>query len=96
MNPDTMVLLPPVLVQQEGNWPLLIVAKSIFTEVGSKTKGARATTLSNIEVETSEAVGWGDDEYELKYDEHNPFDVCAAAYTPIYRTTIDFGYIILI
>lgn len=23
--------------------------------------------------------------YELKYDEHNPFDICAASYVPIYR-----------
>ncbi|KAL3836986.1 hypothetical protein ACJMK2_022379 [Sinanodonta woodiana] len=25
------------------------------------------------------------DEHELKYDQHNPFDICAATYTPIYR-----------
>jgi hypothetical protein len=25
------------------------------------------------------------DEHELKYDQHNPFDVCAASYVPIYR-----------
>ena len=25
------------------------------------------------------------DEHELKYDQHNPFDICAASYTPIYR-----------
>jgi len=25
------------------------------------------------------------DAYDLKYDEHNPFDVCAATFTPIYR-----------
>jgi len=25
------------------------------------------------------------DTHELKYDEHNPFDICAASYTPIYR-----------
>jgi len=25
------------------------------------------------------------DAYDLKYDEHNPFDVCAASYTVIYR-----------
>ena len=24
------------------------------------------------------------DEHELKYDQHNPFDICAATYTPIY------------
>ena len=23
--------------------------------------------------------------FELKYDEYNPFDVCAASYSPIYR-----------
>ncbi|KAK0050417.1 coatomer subunit alpha [Biomphalaria pfeifferi] len=25
------------------------------------------------------------DEHELKYDQHNPFDICAASYVPIYR-----------
>ncbi|ESO90102.1 hypothetical protein LOTGIDRAFT_218145 [Lottia gigantea] len=25
------------------------------------------------------------DEHELKYDQHNPFDICAATYVPIYR-----------
>lgn len=25
------------------------------------------------------------DAHELKYDEHNPFDICAASYVPIYR-----------
>ena len=25
------------------------------------------------------------DQHELKYDEHNPFDICAATYVPIYR-----------
>ncbi len=25
------------------------------------------------------------DEHKLDYDEFNPFDVCAASYTPIYR-----------
>lgn len=25
------------------------------------------------------------DEHDLKYDEHNPFDICAATYVPIYR-----------
>ncbi|KAL8592535.1 hypothetical protein ACOMHN_030220 [Nucella lapillus] len=25
------------------------------------------------------------DEHELKYDQHNPFDVCAASFVPIYR-----------
>jgi len=25
------------------------------------------------------------DACDLKYDEHNPFDICAASYTPIYR-----------
>lgn len=25
------------------------------------------------------------DTHELKYDQHNPFDVCAASYVPIYR-----------
>ncbi|XP_067949452.1 coatomer subunit alpha-like isoform X2 [Watersipora subatra] len=25
------------------------------------------------------------DAHELKYDQHNPFDICAASYTPIYR-----------
>ncbi|XP_052228436.1 coatomer subunit alpha-like [Dreissena polymorpha] len=25
------------------------------------------------------------DEQDLKYDEHNPFDICAASYTPIYK-----------
>ena len=25
------------------------------------------------------------DEHELKYDQHNPFDICAATYTPIYK-----------
>ena len=25
------------------------------------------------------------DEHDLKYDEHNPFDICAASYTPIYK-----------
>ena len=25
------------------------------------------------------------DAHELKYDQHNPFDVCAGSYTPIYR-----------
>jgi len=25
------------------------------------------------------------DAHELKYDQHNPFDICAATYTPIYR-----------
>ena len=24
-------------------------------------------------------------EMELDYDQHNPFDLCAASYTPIYR-----------
>ena len=26
------------------------------------------------------------DEHELKYDQHNPFDICAASYVPIYRS----------
>lgn len=25
------------------------------------------------------------DQHELKYDQHNPFDICAASYVPIYR-----------
>jgi len=25
------------------------------------------------------------DAIELEYDQHNPFDLCAASYTPIYR-----------
>ena len=25
------------------------------------------------------------DTHELKYDQHNPFDVCSGSYTPIYR-----------
>ena len=25
------------------------------------------------------------DEHKLNYDMHNPFDICAASYTPIYR-----------
>ncbi|XP_053408078.1 coatomer subunit alpha-like isoform X1 [Mercenaria mercenaria] len=25
------------------------------------------------------------DEHDLKYDQHNPFDICAASYTPIYK-----------
>ena len=25
------------------------------------------------------------DEHQLLYDEHNPFDICAASYTPIYK-----------
>jgi coatomer protein complex subunit alpha (xenin) len=25
------------------------------------------------------------DEHQLQYDEHNPFDICAASYTPIYK-----------
>ncbi|CAH1774502.1 unnamed protein product [Owenia fusiformis] len=25
------------------------------------------------------------DSHELKYDQHNPFDICAASYTPIYK-----------
>lgn len=25
------------------------------------------------------------DAHELKYDQHNPFDICAASYIPIYR-----------
>jgi len=31
------------------------------------------------------------DACDLKYDEHNPFDICAASYMPIYR----FVYIIV-
>lgn len=26
-----------------------------------------------------------DEHTDLKYDEHNPFDICAASYTPIYK-----------
>ena len=25
------------------------------------------------------------DEHDLKYDQHNPFDICAASFVPIYR-----------
>jgi coatomer protein complex subunit alpha (xenin) len=25
------------------------------------------------------------DEHQLNYDEHNPFDICAASFVPIYR-----------
>ena len=25
------------------------------------------------------------DKHELVYDPHNPFDICAASYTPVYR-----------
>jgi len=25
------------------------------------------------------------DACDVKYDEHNPFDICAASYTPMYR-----------
>ena len=25
------------------------------------------------------------DEHQLRYDEHNPFDICAASFVPIYK-----------
>lgn len=25
------------------------------------------------------------DQHEIKYDQHNPFDICAATFVPIYR-----------
>jgi len=28
------------------------------------------------------------DACDVKYDEHNPFDICAASYTPIYRCVL--------
>jgi len=30
------------------------------------------------------------DTHELRYDAHNPFDVCAATYLPIYRQVLTY------
>ena len=31
------------------------------------------------------------DTHELRYDAHNPFDICASTYIPIYRYSSYFG-----
>ena len=47
INPSAMLLQPPVpIMQQESNWPLLTVSKSIFDgAVATKSKSVRVTFL---------------------------------------------------
>ena len=63
-------------MQQESNWPLLTVSKSLFDAMAASkgSKGAAAAAAAAMEVEDAEgAVGgegaWGDDaELELEED----------------------------
>jgi len=72
----TLLQPPPPVMQQESNWPLLTVSKSLFDAMAASkgSKGAAAAAAAAMEVEDAEgAVGgegaWGDDaELELEED----------------------------
>lgn len=36
------------------------------------------------------------DTHEMRYDAHNPFDICAATYVPIYRCVLSLERLVLI
>merc|ERR1719462_914029 len=64
----TLLQPPPPVMQQESNWPLLTVSKSLFDAMAASkgSKGAAAAAAAAMEVEDAEgAVGgegaWGDD-----------------------------------
>jgi len=77
VNPAAMLLRPPVpIAQQESNWPLLTVSKSIFEgSMAAKKDGTKSALTA--EVDTSEAgEGWGDDDTDVILDEDgNPIIV---------------------
>lgn len=73
VNPDAVLLQPAVpIMQQESNWPLLTVAKSIFAgPVGPKQPGGPSLPVA-AEIDIEEAgARWEDD--ELVIDEDGTF-----------------------
>merc|ERR1719167_1633910 len=70
----TLLQPPPPVMQQESNWPLLTVSKSLFDAMaaskGSKGAAAIAASMEVEEVEGGAGDGaWGDDaELELEED----------------------------
>jgi coatomer protein complex subunit alpha (xenin) len=64
VNPNAVLLQPPVpITQQESNWPLLTVSKSIFDGAVAAKKTGAAAAVGHFDVDISEAgEGWGDDE----------------------------------
>lgn len=70
INPSAVLLQPPVpIMQQESNWPLLTVTKSIFEGAVAAKKGGTAAAFGNMDIDISEAgEGWGEDEIIIDED----------------------------
>ena len=75
MDPNaTLLQPPPPVMQQESNWPLLTVSKSLFDAMAASkgSKGAAAAAAMEVEDVEGGAGGdgaWGDDaELELEED----------------------------
>jgi coatomer protein complex subunit alpha (xenin) len=71
VNPSAVLLQPPVpIAQQESNWPLLTVTKSIFEgAVTSRIGGGPTSALGQVEVDVTEVGGgWGEDDIILDED----------------------------
>lgn len=73
VNPNAKLLQPPVpILQNEGNWPLLTVAKTFFEGAMAAKAGGGAAAMVAADLDEGAGDGWGDDA-ALVLDEEGGF-----------------------
>ncbi|XP_015747725.1 PREDICTED: coatomer subunit alpha-like [Acropora digitifera] len=74
VNPSAKLLHPPVpILQNEGNWPLLTMAKTFFEGAMAAKAGGGAAAMAVTDMDEGAAEGWGEDA-DLVIDEEGGFD----------------------